>query len=76
MVAPFTGAWIEMICQSLRIGVREVAPFTGAWIEIDVMIERIYHDDVAPFTGAWIEIRRWPRPVPTGRCRSLYGGVD
>ena len=35
MVAPFTGAWIE-----IKVGLyykhngRAVAPFTGAWIEI------------------------------------------
>ena len=34
IVAPFTGAWIEML-QKTRYGlVQGVAPFTGAWIEI------------------------------------------
>ena len=34
-VAPFTGAWIEIIryCELSDI-VERVAPFTGAWIEI------------------------------------------
>ena len=33
-VAPFTGAWIEMIGQSFPFYRRTVAPFTGAWIEM------------------------------------------
>ena len=38
MVAPFTGAWIE-IYMSLCLSMTEylVAPFTGAWIEIRVV---------------------------------------
>ena len=38
MVAPFTGAWIE-ISRSLPTaqGIR-VAPFTGAWIEISIWL--------------------------------------
>ena len=57
-VAPFTGAWIEIIttkdttCYSV-----DVAPFTGAWIEIITTKDTTcYSVDVAPFTGAWIEI--------------------
>ena len=33
-VAPFTGAWIEIILKILRDRHDFVAPFTGAWIEI------------------------------------------
>ena len=34
-VAPFTGAWIEIITDYLYIiNYLKVAPFTGAWIEI------------------------------------------
>ena len=33
-VAPFTGAWIEIIRTALERGRPLVAPFTGAWIEI------------------------------------------
>ena len=33
-VAPFTGAWIEMIPAMGSLSVQLVAPFTGAWIEI------------------------------------------
>ena len=34
-VAPFTGAWIEIIDKRfIYYNLRGVAPFTGAWIEI------------------------------------------
>ena len=33
-VAPFTGAWIEILATDLQAEVESVAPFTGAWIEI------------------------------------------
>ena len=33
-VAPFTGAWIEMLAWSYQNADWSVAPFTGAWIEI------------------------------------------
>ena len=33
-VAPFTGAWIEIICPFESRITQAVAPFTGAWIEI------------------------------------------
>ena len=33
-VAPFTGAWIEMLHNSAWRNTCVVAPFTGAWIEI------------------------------------------
>ena len=35
LVAPFTGAWIEMLLECRkRFWRMRVAPFTGAWIEI------------------------------------------
>ena len=57
-VAPFTGAWIEILFNGPVDGIESfVAPFTGAWIEIGelacIVADRYL---VAPFTGAWIEI--------------------
>ena len=56
-VAPFTGAWIEIL---LTTGLRKsssVAPFAGAWIEILVThCSYLACCNVAPFAGAWIEI--------------------
>ena len=55
-VAPFAGAWIEMI-KVLLVGVtRLVAPFAGAWIEIAHTALTAAPTEVAPFAGAWIEI--------------------
>ena len=34
IVAPFTGAWIEMVRPTRTRRLYGVAPFTGAWIEI------------------------------------------
>ena len=60
-VAPFTGAWIEMMHEVCGTRPRQVAPFTGAWIEIrrGGIVPRF--DLVAPFTGAWIEIEHQTR---------------
>ena len=33
-VAPFAGAWIEIIALLITCWVSTVAPFAGAWIEI------------------------------------------
>ena len=57
MVAPFTGAWIEMTFKGARELKTAVAPFTGAWIEIlKKAVTNTLLLTVAPFTGAWIEI--------------------
>ena len=36
-VAPFTGAWIEILYNSVLTRTALVAPFTGAWIEMLLM---------------------------------------
>ena len=36
MVAPYTGAWIEMTLVKMKLYGYEVAPYTGAWIEISI----------------------------------------
>ena len=57
VVAPFTGAWIEIISVLAQPVLGGVAPFTGAWIEILAWSRSCSGIRVAPFTGAWIEIR-------------------
>ena len=60
VVAPFTGAWIEISGIAPWVGDTTVAPFTGAWIEISSSRAPDSWSLVAPFTGAWIEILyRW-----------------
>ena len=56
LVAPFTGAWIEMDGGTSSSQAPGVAPFTGAWIEIERSLLKSFGFFVAPFTGAWIEI--------------------
>ena len=34
-VAPYTGAWIEIMVTAEYLKAHYVAPYTGAWIEID-----------------------------------------
>ena len=34
IVAPFTGAWIEIVTSGKQPTLCAVAPFTGAWIEM------------------------------------------
>ena len=67
VVAPFVGAWIEIIiCQHFNCN-RVVAPFVGAWIEIFGFTFCFSTATVAPFVGAWIEIystRTTPKPLP------------
>ena len=56
-VAPFTGAWIEILMVLVAWHSVSVAPFTGAWIEMPhVKDGDKRYIRVAPFTGAWIEI--------------------
>ena len=76
IVAPFTGAWIEIVPFKLSLKLCNVAPFTGAWIEICVAYRDMRVFSVAPFTGAWIEIEQLPDQYPGRICRSLHGSVD
>ena len=76
MVAPFTGAWIE-ITQLKQYGKEDqVAPFTGAWIEMRSVSDACTGSPVAPFTGAWIEMPFMAPSTSTSRGRSLHGSVD
>ncbi len=75
-VAPFTGAWIEIIHYATNGKGEVVAPFTGAWIEIDVVHPSEPKNCVAPFTGAWIEILRHYHTHHPQISRTLHGCVD
>ena len=56
LVAPYTGAWIEIVAQHSPCYTYLVAPYTGAWIEIPDCNNVFKAALVAPYTGAWIEI--------------------
>ena len=55
-VAPFAGAWIEILFSNPFFILNNVAPFAGAWIEITDRKAAFHTSAVAPFAGAWIEI--------------------
>ena len=76
LVAPFTGAWIEMQTDGQVPKRLLVAPFTGAWIEIGKTLRYSNFLQVAPFTGAWIEIPRLWSAASHSSGRSLHGSVD
>ena len=65
-VAPFVGAWIEIMDLSFWSVAFAVAPFVGAWIEIFAIRGSTFPSKVAPFVGAWIEIN-----VPGSDKRSI-----
>ena len=75
-VAPFTGAWIEILAGMRNCILFHVAPFTGAWIEIINHGRRPSENRVAPFTGAWIEIGYEHQWSAYAKSRSLHGSVD
>ena len=75
-VAPFAGAWIEMVKETFKEDFETVAPFAGAWIE---MVKETFKEDfetVAPFAGAWIEICYLVFISAGLFGRSLRGSVD
>ena len=76
VVAPFTGAWIEIVDKRVVELVAQVAPFTGAWIEIVYGNEIYKVGYVAPFTGAWIEMTGSSGVGCQPSRRSLHGSVD
>ena len=45
-VAPLVGAWTEIMCYLVIIGIHFVAPLVGAWIEIQIV------DNQAPSDGS------------------------
>ena len=76
MVAPYTGAWIEIAEAEAFCYRYLVAPYTGAWIEIYFFQTLHGGGLVAPYTGAWIEIRWAQRNQDTFARRTLHGCVD
>ena len=40
LVAPYAGAWIEMLLEKNDIYYKHVAPYAGAWIEILPLTEK------------------------------------
>ena len=76
MVAPYTGAWIEIHLFPPVAIMLPVAPYTGAWIEINECCLFVRSKKVAPYTGAWIEILSLSSRRVAQSGRSLHGSVD
>ena len=55
-VAPYAGAWIEIMRATASTIASLVAPYAGAWIEIEKATPKKPILEVAPYAGAWIEI--------------------
>ena len=62
-VAPFAGAWIEIISACNTHRVRRVAPFAGAWIEIDMPIMEITNGMSLPSRERGLKSKKCKRIV-------------
>ena len=76
-VAPFMGAWIEIIVGLVFL----VCPYLShpLWVRGLKYLESFLSPpakSVAPFMGAWIEILNRQLLCLHLRCRTLYGCVD
>ena len=76
LVAPFAGAWIEIVYCPVMWGSVLVAPFAGAWIEMALKQWKSRSITVAPFAGAWIESGAVASQDNVGEGRTLRGCVD
>ena len=76
LVAPFTGAWIEISASTSASNAKTSHPsrVRGLKFYIDDDMGTVRH--VAPFTGAWIEIRNGSSPAAICQRRTLHGCVD
>ena len=75
-IAPYRGAWIEILIKSTSSRVIVVAPYRGAWIEMVNLSFLFISHVVAPYRGAWIEISVAKSSQVDAMCRSLQGSVD
>ena len=76
LVAPFAGAWIEIVNGNSIIFEDTVAPFAGAWIEMEGLSEgsRLAVESLPSRERGLKYVLAWmPLPEP---CRSLRGSVD
>ncbi len=77
MVAPYTGAWIEIPREKAEKEKRVTSPpIRGRGLKSYIVFEGEMSRAVAPYTGAWIEISNDWAQRQGGESRPLYGGVD
>ena len=59
LVAPFTGAWIEIVIYHTTVGDNPQShPSRVRGLKYLEHVSKTYDGHVAPFTGAWIEIQK------------------
>ena len=63
LVAPFTGAWIEIQCEFGTLLAQRSLPSRERGLKLLILALDVGFAEVAPFTGAWIEI--WNQDVRT-----------
>ena len=75
-VAPYTGAWIEIVQSSLTSLRYSSHPTRVRGLKFGYMKQWIKEHAVAPYTGAWIEIELAFVEYPEQNRRTLHGCVD
>ncbi len=55
-VAPYMGAWIEIVSYNLLKSKKRSLPTWGRGLKSQILGELINSLDVAPYMGAWIEM--------------------
>ena len=77
MVAPFTGAWIEIPTVSWCLNSPYLShPSRVRGLKSEIADAEMNYIEVAPFTGAWIEIDEMYKMVKELNSRTLHGCVD
>ena len=75
VVAPFAGAWIEIVLYSVGYCCSDVAPFAGAWIEIFEYVQAIADHLSLPSRERGLKFQTFIC-LNLVICRSLRGSVD
>ena len=74
-VAPYTGAWIEILVIISDLNRAKVAPYTGAWIEIASSRASCFLITSHPTRVRGLKLGLLWQPLPSRR-RTLHGCVD
>ena len=75
-VAPFVGAWIEIVAACTTAVFMLSLPLWERGLKYHIIIKFANRFFVAPFVGAWIEMPGVSRPGRLHNRRSLCGSVD
>ena len=76
MVAPYTGAWIEISTTASTCRRTFVAPYTGAWIEICTVGKTHPKMKSLPTRERGLKSAREEMQKDIDKGRSLHGSVD